>query len=47
MGAIRELLTDSQKELPFHCFTEIPHMSEPNVPISNYGAGLAEKVTTV
>jgi hypothetical protein len=46
-GRDRELLTDSQKELPFHCFTEIPHMSEPNVPISNYGAGLAEKVTTV
>jgi hypothetical protein len=46
-GRDRELLTDSQKELPFHCFTEIPYMSAPNVQISNYGAGFAESVTTV
>ena len=28
-------------------FTEIPRLSAPNVAISNYGAGLAERVTTV
>jgi len=28
-------------------FTEIPHMSAPNMPISHYGAGIAERVTTV